>query len=873
MPGEPRDWFATSEPTRDHDPTEPTEVDDDVSATGRFDLGRQPTAPVDRTRTIGRYQLEVLLGEGAMGQVWRARDPQLDRAVAIKVVHPSIAASPEASARLRREARAMAKLSHPNVVAVHDAGDDRGRLFVAMELVDGVTLGDRLRGGRPGDWRVVVPLLLAAGRGLAAAHSAGVLHRDFKPDNVLVDRGGRVCVADFGLAAVDGPVAPTRAVGHARARGDGGDLTAAGAVLGTPAYMSPEQLRGEPLDVRSDQFGFCVTLFEALYGLHPFLTDDSMTIAALVDAIDRGALAPVPTPDPVPRWLRAAVVRGLAADSAARWPSMEALLVALAPPSRAPRWLVVALAVAVVAVGLAIAVIARGPTRRSPASPPGALTPTRRFEVSLSARIALAPGGGRLAIATSDRIDVRDLDGPRVWSHIDPIGFLDRVEFFDDDRVRFARSRALTLVELDLVTGAVAELWTAPDWQRWLGRLGDDDLVARTVDGRTEIARRTGGPPLLVNPEPVVVVAHAPRGDRIAFIAERRYHGQLIVVDAGGAVRRSDWLPALTSVAWLDDATLIYGTGTVEAPTLWRLPLAADGFGPPTRHYGAARGWFGQLAVGGKRMVFVDSGATFRSRLVDRSDGGARTRDLDPGAVGAVLAWLDDGSFLVWNRATGGVERHDAAGPVAATAARLDGEIVNATRAGDVLIAALRRDTGRELVAVALGDGRELWRQPPGWARAVRCAGDRAPPCVVIDDGVPTQTLRWLDPASGTPGDLVITGRRLDDVAVADDGRAVLIGDGGKLVRRRDLATGVEVDLDAVISVRAVAFDPMGGALVTGTRANNQYLLVHVDGAGAGAQLLQSRDELLFLPRPAPGGATVSVMGRLFLPILYELPR
>jgi hypothetical protein len=143
MPGEPRDWFATSEPTRDHDPTEPTEVDDDVSATGRFDLGRQPTAPVDRTRTIGRYQLEVLLGEGAMGQVWRARDPQLDRAVAIKVVHPSIAASPEASARLRREARAMAKLSHPNVVAVHDAGDDRGRLFVAMELVDGVTLGDR----------------------------------------------------------------------------------------------------------------------------------------------------------------------------------------------------------------------------------------------------------------------------------------------------------------------------------------------------------------------------------------------------------------------------------------------------------------------------------------------------------------------------------------------------------------------------------------------------------------------------------------------------------------------------------------------------------------------------------------------------------
>jgi len=215
---------------------------------------------------IGRYELVTRLGAGAMGVVWSAQDPQLDRRVAIKLVHPALARSPDASARLLREARAMAKLSHRAVITVHDAGEVDGQLFLAMEQVEGTHLGAILRtrdAAERADWRRWLRMMLEAGHGLAAAHAGGVLHRDFKPDNVLVDRGGRVCVGDFGVAAL-GEVTTgedaARASAHALSLTDTrpADLTTTGALLGTPAYMSPQQLRGAPIDARADQFAFCV---------------------------------------------------------------------------------------------------------------------------------------------------------------------------------------------------------------------------------------------------------------------------------------------------------------------------------------------------------------------------------------------------------------------------------------------------------------------------------------------------------------------------------------------------------------------------------------------------------------------------------------
>ncbi len=288
-----------------------------------------------RGRTIDRYVLVDRLGAGGMGVVYRAFDPDLDRSIALKLV--SVGRGEAERARLLREAQAIAKLSHPNVIPVFDVGVEAGVVFVAMEMVDGVTLrrwcGD---GERP--WQEVLARFVDAGRGLAAAHAAGVIHRDFKPDNVMVGRDGRVRVLDFGLArrSEDSPtLAPDDHVSlevSARARSTLGaplsqSLTAEGAVLGTPAYMSPEQYQGMPALAASDQFSFCVALWEALFGQRPFAGD---SVAALSVDVLQGRLREVPSSSRVPRRIIAALTRGLSTDDKRRHPSMNALLAALA---------------------------------------------------------------------------------------------------------------------------------------------------------------------------------------------------------------------------------------------------------------------------------------------------------------------------------------------------------------------------------------------------------------------------------------------------------------------------------------------------------------------------------------------------------------
>jgi tetratricopeptide (TPR) repeat protein len=305
---------------------------------------------------LGRYVVLRELGRGAMGVVVRAWDPELDRAVAVKVLDPS-RVDPEARERLRREARAMAQLDHANVVTIHDVVTDGDHPFVAMALVDGTTLRGYL--AKPHPWHDVLATCVAAGRGLAAAHAARLVHRDFKPENVLCSADGRVLVTDFGLA---------RSIGDAGAGSAGGAPPASTvtAIAGTPAYMAPEILRGEPATPLTDQFSFCVTTWEALYGARPFTGE---RVADLHVAIARGVL-PVPPPEPVPARVRRALARGLAADPAARFPSMAELLGALepelSPARRSPRRVVAAAALAAVLVGgVAVALgafAADGPT-------------------------------------------------------------------------------------------------------------------------------------------------------------------------------------------------------------------------------------------------------------------------------------------------------------------------------------------------------------------------------------------------------------------------------------------------------------------------------------------------------------------------------
>ncbi len=265
---------------------------------------------------LGRYALLRVLGEGGMGVVFAAYDEELDRKVAIKLLRARDGAAPE-RAWLRSEAKAMARLSHPNIVQIYDVGTCDEQMFLAMEFIVGATLRDWLH-ARARDWQEVVAVCLQAGRGLQAAHEAGLVHRDFKPANVMVGGDGRVRVLDFGLAQLQGRGGP-------RTHGEVDD-TRTTILAGTPAYMAPElHLRGEP-DARSDQFAFCVSLHEALYGKRPFAGADP---SALELAIVTGTIVPPPADARVPAWLRKVVLRGLAGDPAQRWPSMEALLTAL----------------------------------------------------------------------------------------------------------------------------------------------------------------------------------------------------------------------------------------------------------------------------------------------------------------------------------------------------------------------------------------------------------------------------------------------------------------------------------------------------------------------------------------------------------------
>ena len=295
---------------------------------------------------VGRYRIEGKLGAGGMGTVYLAHDPDLDRRVAIKMLHTRVGSGDpsQGSKRLLREAQAMARLAHVNVVAAHDVGVLDGSLFIAMELIDGQDLREWLA-ECPRSWREIVIAFIEAGRGLLAAHEAGIVHRDFKPENVMVAANGRICVGDFGLAAASSaPQVASQGDLSTSCLSSAGTLTAAGAVMGTPAYMAPEQMVGGEITAAADIFAFCVALYEALYDQRPF---EGGSVAALFVAISNGALEPPPR-SKVPRRLEALLRRGLQGKPEDRPASMEAVLTGLTPlvTSRSKFWIpVVALAV------------------------------------------------------------------------------------------------------------------------------------------------------------------------------------------------------------------------------------------------------------------------------------------------------------------------------------------------------------------------------------------------------------------------------------------------------------------------------------------------------------------------------------------------
>ncbi|MCB9566691.1 MAG: serine/threonine protein kinase [Myxococcales bacterium] len=279
---------------------------------------------------LGRYRVLSQIGRGRMGTVYAAHDPHLDRQVALKVVERDLielGGSDDAGLRLQREAQVMARLAHPNVVPVFEVGATHALVYVAMELVQGHALGEWTQ-QTPRSWREIVGVYLQAGRGLAAAHQAGIVHRDFKPENILIGADNRVRVVDFGLARPCPRITPTPGTALAAfwREHDADAEDSSRIVYGTPAYMAPEQHMGQAIDTRADQFAFCVALYEGLYRQRPFA---GRTVYAIADNVLSGNVLPPPPGTRVPGWLHNILLRGMSVEPEARYPSMRELLGAI----------------------------------------------------------------------------------------------------------------------------------------------------------------------------------------------------------------------------------------------------------------------------------------------------------------------------------------------------------------------------------------------------------------------------------------------------------------------------------------------------------------------------------------------------------------
>ncbi len=506
-------------------------MDDLGAAATVVERPRARTGPVlSRGIEIARFVLLDVLGEGGMGIVYSAYDPQLDRRVALKLLVAD-AESVEGQVRLLREAQAMAKINHPNVVTVHEAGAIDNQIYVAMEFCDGGTLRDWLN-AKPRTWREIVDVYMQAGSGLAAAHEAGLVHRDFKPQNVLMAHDGVVRVSDFGLAGLVGGAPPdlpdasdeppTRP--SARTTPLSQDLTRTGAMMGTPAYMSPEQFAGAAADERTDQFSFCVALYEALYGALPF---GGLTVGEIAVAVAAGKILPAPEGSTVPTWLRTVVVRGLATKGDERYPTMRALLAALGhDPRIRRRRLALAGLIASAVVAGGVVIVAFGGHGDPCGSGADRRAAAWNGERSAKLRTAFSASGRSGALATFDKAAAIADRWSAGWEH----GYRDACEA---TQVRGDQSAHLLDLRMDCLTRRLSEAAATIDTLS----TGSVDAVDHAIDALVAL------PSLAPCADPSGLLAAVPPPDSATASDVARIRSDLD--HAGSEVRIGHSRPAL----------------------------------------------------------------------------------------------------------------------------------------------------------------------------------------------------------------------------------------------------------------------------------------------------------------------------------------
>ncbi|MDC0720001.1 serine/threonine-protein kinase [Nannocystis bainbridge] len=748
---------------------------------------------------IGRFTVLRQIGAGGMSVVYAAYDERLDRRIAVKLLRSGEAADNQA--RLLREAQAMARLAHPNVVAVHEVGAWENQVYVAMEFVRGPNLRDWLQ-AVPRDIREIREVFVAAGRGLAAAHHAGLVHRDFKPANVLVGDDGRVRVGDFGLVrhAGDEPLeppapapVPSTSILSAGARVElSTTLTQTGAILGTPAYMSPEQHLGRPVDARSDQFSFCVALYEALYGAPPFAGRDLFELARRVLA---GAVSPVPEDSKVPAWLRRALVRGLAVDPAARWPSIDDLLDELErDPERAWRTrrsaALVGLAVVVVVVGLLV--VAR-----------------ERADAATQAQRAEAAADRQRRTAEDERAAAEQ----------------ERDRAFVDAKAQLAEAQRAQAALKDALAAAEAQRLNAEAHAALAEHaLGEAERRRREAEGqRKEAERQTG--------RAVHEAARARDANRLAqALAGARGDPTTVLAllrEVEDPAAASGWVPAAVSAllhpvsvavlrgrgaalqvaAFSPDGARIAAAGEDRRVTLWSWP--EDHVLKIHEHQGPVRA-----------VAFAPGGAL----VSGAEDGAAVWQDPPlrlPASAGADLrafALAPDGRTLVTGGGDGRVRAWDlgAAPPRPRELARHEGPVhaVLFDRTGH-LVASAGADGAARIVDLRAGPPRSL-AHPSGAVRSAAFSPDGRKLATGAQDGL---VRVWDTQGSGAPA--LLRGHADEVVALAwsPDGEHLASASLDRSARLWTAAGALQRTLRGHDGrVYAVAWSPAGERLVTASQ-------------------------------------------------------
>jgi serine/threonine protein kinase len=802
--------------------------------------------------TLGRYIVTGRVGAGGMGVVYSAWDPDLDRRVALKVLRPELSIESGSRARLLREARAMAQLSHPNVVPIYDVGVLGDQVFIAMELVDGVTL--RHKFGRTTPWRTVVNTYLQAARGLAAAHAAGLVHRDFKPDNVLFGNDGRIRVVDFGLVSVD-PMEFTPSSPETLRSGLGPSVeTTIGSVLGTPAYMAPEAMRGDLTDARADQFSFCVALFHGLYGIYPHT---GATLAERVEQIARGAIAR-PVGSAVPERVYRVLVRGLCERPEDRYPSMEALANALEhaiAPRHRVRMIALGITGAVLIAALVAFVLIHNRSRR--ASPPLEFGIPETIARSEDQQLAVTMlHDGRYLRVERGVVTVLAADGSQSRALTTPAGLVP---------TKARPSSVEGWVEV-YATGAVCSWWLVPvdggDWRS----LFEDPLCASEVDlspDGTQLAiahggdlrirqRATGADRMLLNKaygaaaDNGRVPSWSPDGKRLVLDGEI----SVVDVDSGTEIRHGR---VGSASSWLDVDHVVYITRTWLHSEIHLLDLNTGTDWMVLEMEGAIwnlAAWNGGLLV---RRDELHSRVYLASTSLERPTPVEQLVQLDTGSAIDFLpaVWDSSGAVVTLAMVTGqrGLMRtvpgqrgtplvlHHARNILLLGNTRQ--QIIYSFNDGDVC----------EIRVFDLGTGKDqFWRNAPRSQQPfITCAQSRSR-CLVIDDAGP----RWFDPAEmrfDGPAPHV----ELDEI-LSPDATATVRVHGTVVIR--DLASDAET---------AIAVPPVHGPFEVGWGSDSNTLIATSSMPDHHQMLIGTRDghwrTIIDEPHRTLNGYTVSPDG------------